>query len=173
MTNPPQMMRSIHMEQDIQYTTPVSERTLSCTSCGLGYEPAEHSQVSRGQQSPGRTISLFAPELSTTYTQAAGASLSARGAIISCFSAAASCYAVHWRKLCWFCRFPRKFSDSAHSGSPQYLPLSPPCVVRHLVDCPAVRHFRHPTIGHCVVMSVYLIFHIGPACPSPCPSSSR
>lgn len=58
MTAPPQMMRSIHIEQDMQYTC---IRSLSCTSCGLGCEPAEHSQASRGQQRPGRTISLLPP----------------------------------------------------------------------------------------------------------------
>lgn len=126
----------------MQYTC-ICIRNLCCTSCGLGYEPADHSQASRGQQGPGRTISLLPLSHHTTYTQAAGASLSALGAIISCFSAA-SCYAVHWRKLWWFCRFPRKFSDSAHSGNPQYLPLSPPCVVRHLVELPSRQALQAP-----------------------------
>lgn len=163
---PPQMMRSVHIEQNtrVLHLSCALPLLLTPTGPAAWHTPCD-SRDRRGQAGLSVASSY---DTTDTVSQLE-------------LSSEPSCWPACWckpqrperhhlvflgsimlcrtlRMLWWFCRFPWEFSDSSHLGSPQYLPLSP------LLDRPGVRHFRHPT--HRALCSQFtLIFRIGLAFP--------
>lgn len=166
MATPPQMMRSVHIEQNtrVLHLSCALPLLLTPTGPAAWHTPCD-SRDRRGQAGLSVASSY---DTTDTVSQLE-------------LSSEPSCWPACWckpqrperhhlvflgsimlcrtlRMLWWFCRFPWEFSDSSHLGSPQYLPLSP------LLDRPGVRHFRHPT--HRALCSQFtLIFRIGLAFP--------